>query len=300
MELAYAGLPLPRLREHGRAPGQIHCGARRKAVGAISFCSADYRLGPRDKFIVKALVRRYMLFGKLKYLFIFTSVLLFCSIFNGLPYIYFRFLRITVTLSAIFYIILSYKDNKIVSIIFCAIAFLFNPLIPIRLSRETWIIYDIITGVVFLTYGYFRHFKPRRNFINTNNIVEILFLGTKEDLILNETIDKVCKILEMPDDFKQAFKNNLFRTDNDILYKTIKESKEPYIGWLFLFASNFAADNLETGRFHIYRGLLSVTGHELKSLFIKATRFAVMNGILDQETADNNVKIVNENIKRVG
>lgn len=78
-----------------------------------------------------------------------ASVLLFLAVAN-LPYGYYRFLRIAVTLIAGANAYSSYKKGDyILFIIFLGIAILFNPIIPIYLSKDIWIPIDIIAGVFF-------------------------------------------------------------------------------------------------------------------------------------------------------
>ena len=238
-----------------------------------------------------------MLSGKFKYLFAFTAGLLFCSLLDDLPYIYFQILRFVVTASAIFYAFLAHSEQKtIVMAVFSCIAILFNPLIPFYMKRETWIIVDISTGIIFLLYGLYRIFpgwNPKRNLISDDPI-------TTEDKILEETIDEIAKILEMPTDMKNVFKENVFSTERDFYIEKIKSMKEPIGGWLFLFAANFAADNLETGRFHVYRGVLGMEGQIFMRIFYKATDLSVERGVLNKEIADKNKNLVRNNIKEVG
>lgn len=45
--------------------------------------------------------------------------------------------------------------------LFAAIAVLFNPVAPIYLNREIWLILDILAGLIMLLYGY-AQFRNRR------------------------------------------------------------------------------------------------------------------------------------------
>ncbi|MBI9073352.1 MAG: hypothetical protein JEY94_17250 [Melioribacteraceae bacterium] len=70
-----------------------------------------------------------------------------------LPYGYYTFLRIAITIvSGIFafqnFEKMDTQNNKIWMIIFGAIVILFNPLIPIYLSKGTWAIIDILVAGV--------------------------------------------------------------------------------------------------------------------------------------------------------
>lgn len=50
--------------------------------------------------------------------------------------------------------ILAYKNyaNKLLLGIFCFIAILFNPIIPVYFSKDTWRIIDMIVGLGFIIY----------------------------------------------------------------------------------------------------------------------------------------------------
>jgi len=67
------------------------------------------------------------------------------------PYAYYTLLRIVVTICAgiIAYNLKPHEDRKNWFFIFVGIAILFNPIIPIHLSRKIWGLIDIIVAVVF-------------------------------------------------------------------------------------------------------------------------------------------------------
>jgi len=67
-----------------------------------------------------------------------------------LPYGYYIFLRISITFIAAYLTYNLYKEDKTVwAIIFLLIGILFNPIFPIYLDKETWVILDIGTAVIF-------------------------------------------------------------------------------------------------------------------------------------------------------
>lgn len=67
------------------------------------------------------------------------------------PYGYFQLLRFVVCGASIFVAVFANFYQKLWAIwLFCIIAVLFNPLIPIHLSREIWQPIDIICAVLFL------------------------------------------------------------------------------------------------------------------------------------------------------
>ena len=74
------------------------------------------------------------------------AILLFLGIFS-LPYDYYKLLRVIVFISALY--LISQNKNEWVYI-FLGIAILFNPLLPIYLSKSMWIPIDIIVGILYI------------------------------------------------------------------------------------------------------------------------------------------------------
>lgn len=67
------------------------------------------------------------------------------------PYGYYVLLRWVVALSAIFLVWVAYNLKKTFWFFLMGIVvILFNPIIPIHLSKETWVIIDLIVAVLFL------------------------------------------------------------------------------------------------------------------------------------------------------
>jgi hypothetical protein len=67
------------------------------------------------------------------------------------PYGYYQLLRFIVCGVSVYVAFMGYNWHKIwVAWLFGFIAFLFNPLIPIHLSREVWQPIDIICGTLFI------------------------------------------------------------------------------------------------------------------------------------------------------
>jgi hypothetical protein len=81
------------------------------------------------------------------WLWLVTIVLLFVAT-ERMPYGYYTFTRIAVSGFAFFLAFVGWEDSlasRIWSVILCSIAVLFNPIIPIYLSRSTW--HDVDVGV---------------------------------------------------------------------------------------------------------------------------------------------------------
>ena len=66
-----------------------------------------------------------------------------------LPYGYYQFMRVVVTIAAAYgaYVAFSHDRTSWVWIL-GIIAVLFNPIAPIHLDRETWIIPDIVAAII--------------------------------------------------------------------------------------------------------------------------------------------------------
>lgn len=87
-----------------------------------------------------------------KILTIIASGLLFVALFDGLPYEFFTLLRFAVCAVGIYIAYKRYElnNNSLLVWLFGGIAILFNPIIPIHLDRETWLIIDLIVGLLFV------------------------------------------------------------------------------------------------------------------------------------------------------
>ena len=86
--------------------------------------------------------------GRIRY---FVAVLLLLGAFE-LPYGYYTFLRIVVTLYTLVLAFYAHDQSKYNQMsLFLCIAILFNPLIPIYLSKDIWEVIDILTAVLLFT-----------------------------------------------------------------------------------------------------------------------------------------------------
>jgi hypothetical protein len=75
--------------------------------------------------------------------------LLLLAIFP-LPYGYYTFLRLIVFIGGLYIAYHLYdKKSHVFSIVFVLLAILFNPIIPVHLSRETWLPIDIMSAITF-------------------------------------------------------------------------------------------------------------------------------------------------------
>ena len=86
----------------------------------------------------------------------------------GNPYGYFVFLRIVVCLGAfVFTAIFAGQKRETLVVIFAGIAILFNPVLPIYLTREKWLVIDAATIVIFAVgFGYWLAWLRKRSKTN--------------------------------------------------------------------------------------------------------------------------------------
>lgn len=81
---------------------------------------------------------------------IISAVMLFVAI-PDLPYGYYTLLRWIVTANAIFLVWVASKlERKFWLFSMGIVAILFNPIAPIYLDKETWVVIDFIVAIVFL------------------------------------------------------------------------------------------------------------------------------------------------------
>lgn len=67
-----------------------------------------------------------------------------------LPYGYYTFCRIAISAITIYVALNHLKKETISFYIFIGIAILFNPIVPIHLSKEIWIPIDLILSIYFI------------------------------------------------------------------------------------------------------------------------------------------------------
>lgn len=95
--------------------------------------------------------------NSLSLVLIIPGVLLIIAPIISFPYGFYTFLRLVVTIAAIIVVVSSLKNKggvNNISIIFGLIAILYNPLIPIHLSREIWMPINFITSGIYFFYSY--------------------------------------------------------------------------------------------------------------------------------------------------
>jgi len=91
-------------------------------------------------------------------IFLLPGFLLIAAPLISFPYGFYTFLRLTISISAGFIIYLRNKKVKridTISIIFAIIVILYNPFIPIHLTREIWMPINFISAIVYF-YGFYK------------------------------------------------------------------------------------------------------------------------------------------------
>lgn len=76
--------------------------------------------------------------------FSYISILLLFGTFLNLPYGYYQFLRIFLTISAIYYLYLQ-KDIPYYFFGWLIVAIIYNPILPLYFTRSNWGIINITT-----------------------------------------------------------------------------------------------------------------------------------------------------------
>jgi len=88
--------------------------------------------------------------------FLFPGALLIIAPLISFPYGFYIFLRIIVTATATYIIFDTYKNFKGINetvIIFSIVAILYNPIIPVYLTREIWLPINFVTaGIYFFNF----------------------------------------------------------------------------------------------------------------------------------------------------
>jgi len=89
-----------------------------------------------------------------KLLWIAPIALLLIALLS-MPYYYYQLIRWCICGSAAYIAYLHYKEKgcDLLTVLFIAIAIVYNPIEPIHLFKEAWIVINIITVIVFL-YGW--------------------------------------------------------------------------------------------------------------------------------------------------
>lgn len=94
---------------------------------------------------------------------------------------------------------------------------------------------------------------------------------------------------------------NAVLTNTNKVAKQIREGLSPRQS-VYSMIANIAGDHIESGQYHIYRGVLNPMGmgKDLLRIFDEAVDEMVKIGVVDEEYAEEQKKGIRENIKTVG
>ena len=83
---------------------------------------------------------------------VIAAIFLVLTFISGWPYGFFKLLRWATTLTALYFMYISYNAGiKWITFISLLAAILFNPIAPIYMDRGTWLIFDgIAAGLILL------------------------------------------------------------------------------------------------------------------------------------------------------
>jgi hypothetical protein len=82
---------------------------------------------------------------------VISIIMLLLAIPTFWPYGYYVLLRWVVSISAVFLVWAAYDLKKTFWVVLMGmVAILFNPLIPIHLDKETWVVIDLVVAVLFV------------------------------------------------------------------------------------------------------------------------------------------------------
>ncbi len=94
--------------------------------------------------------------------FLIPAALLIIAPIVSFPYGFYTFLRLVTSLTSGFIIYFTYKSSNginEISFIFLIILILYNPVIPVHLSREIWMPINFVTSAIYI----FSFFSVRKN-----------------------------------------------------------------------------------------------------------------------------------------
>lgn len=88
-------------------------------------------------------------------------IMLLLAIVNFLPYAYYQILRWVVSVFAFYNAYVLYKSQKSKKwmIAMIGLGILFNPIAPIYLEKETWVILDLVSAVVVSLFIKFKKYE---------------------------------------------------------------------------------------------------------------------------------------------
>ncbi|MCK5708607.1 MAG: hypothetical protein KAI43_13245 [Candidatus Aureabacteria bacterium] len=138
---------------------------------------------------------------------VISMFFLFLAIFK-LPYSYYMFLRVVICASGCYLFYIAHQFNsKLWKWIFGIMVFLFNPFLPVHLTKALWVIFDLFTGCV-IYYSFYslgvkadkidknrEHIEEIKNYFKTLNNKNIFSKIRLQMLMVLRSIYNLLKIL---------------------------------------------------------------------------------------------------------
>lgn len=91
----------------------------------------------------------------IKWISIIAGVLLILAIPTGWPYDFYIILRWVISVSSAIVAYGFYKSKlQAWTFVFGALVFLFNPILPVYLSKSSWVLIDLIAAILFFIAAY--------------------------------------------------------------------------------------------------------------------------------------------------
>ncbi len=135
----------------------------------------------------------------------------------------------------------------------------------------------------------FNHFRDYPKTIAAPKKTLFSALKTAEKELENESFDLI----------KVHFEKAIRKKAKTIM-DTIQKNNSTPLAWIYGITSNISGNMVESGNYHIYRGVLNEEGQRLLKLFDDSTNKLLDMGMIEKNYATNQKNTIRENIKGVG
>ena len=157
----------------------------------------------------------------------------------------------------------------------------------------------------FATLGWFLNGNERL-FIGSNTIERYSMKAFKRRFASKEVKDALDFLNELGSEFDclafrilQSKLEDDFLASNKEVVALVKEGVSPRVQ-VYNAIANLAGDLVESGEYHVYRGVLNQEGQDLLRLFDTAIDRLAQNGAIDSNYADTQKAGIRKSIKSVG
>jgi hypothetical protein len=156
------------------------------------------------------------------------------------------------------------------------------------------------------------HSSPFRDFVELER-----WLAQEKDLTSGDnkqppTPQEVKDVLRVLDEAELRFQTEAFNIVRNVIDNFIASTPDALVSmihesdgrtpreWVYNQLGNIAGDLLESGRYHIYRGVLMGTGNDLLKMFDATCDELLQMKAVDADYANKQKATLRENIQRVG